>query len=837
MDGQHGKLAPVGAELDFGMSEDAVRFRSVFAGAADAMLLVAVDGTITLANDAALRQLDLGDASDVRERSYASMFASDHAWIARAALSRVLAGETVTEPVRMRRADGDFAATASSAPLRIDGAIVGMIATIRDMSAFAEATASLEASEERFRSLFDYSPDVVVALALDGHVTRANGAAAAFCGLSAAALVGRHALGFIAPQDEAAIRAAFARVTRGAAVSVEVFGRRGDGSTYPALATMIPIMFRGVISGVHLVARDLTAIRSAERALAAHGERLRELCLVAAVTSGAAEDQIVATIEAGCSLLGLSSGQLFDQSAASTIVAVGEAEPHPLLELALLSRGVVSTPDGVYIGVGVDVGGSRFGALGFSAAQPSGRAFSESDRDLVQLLGALVAASLERGRSRTRLHQLAYSDQLTTLPNRAWFSERLHEELRADRRAAGLAVMFLDLDRFKDINDTLGHGVGDRILRMVSDRLTAVVGSAGVVARMGGDEFTILVLEDADPEHVSALAERVIAAVEEPLVVDDFEQFVTTSIGIALHPADGADADTLIKHADVAMYRAKERGRNLHQFFTPALGASIATRISQDRALRKALENGEFELHYQPQFELAGGTVVGLEALVRWRHPRLGLIGPDQFIPAAELNGMIVGIGDWVLETACRSTRAWQRSHPGLRVAVNLSARQFHQNQLAEKISGVLARTGLQPDELELELTESVAMGDAETSVQILQQLGRAGVRLAVDDFGTGYSSLGYLKRFPLDCLKIDQSFVRDIMHEPDDATIVRTVIAMAHSLGLEVCAEGVETVDQLDFLRLQGCDRVQGFYLARPMPEHEVGRFLEERGFAALIG
>ncbi|MBV8748189.1 MAG: EAL domain-containing protein, partial [Candidatus Eremiobacteraeota bacterium] len=321
------------------------------------------------------------------------------------------------------------------------------------------------------------------------------------------------------------------------------------------------------------------------------------------------------------------------------------------------------------------------------------------------------------------------------------------------------------------------------------------------------------------------------------LLIDGYEQFVTTSIGIAVYPNDGPDADTLIKHADVAMYRAKERGRNTHQFFTPSLGATLRTRISQEKSLRKALEREEFVLHYQPQFALEGERLVSLEALVRWQHPRLGLIGPDQFIPSAEMSGLIVGLGDWIMETATRQVRRWQEIVPGLRLAVNLSARQFHQTALVQKIREMLARSGLQAGEFEIEITESVAMSDAALSTQILEELGRAGVRLAVDDFGTGYSSLGYLRRFPLDSLKIDKSFVREILVEPDDATIVRTVIGMAHSLGLEVCAEGVETAEQLAFLRQERCDRVQGFLFGRPMRTEDVEGFLLGRGNRAAVG
>ncbi len=590
---------------------------------------------------------------------------------------------------------------------------------------------------------------------------------------------------------------------------------------------------------------DLVAMRAEAQA---NGERLRELYLVAAASNATAENQIAATIDAGCRLLNLSAGSLYDAQADRSIATVGEPVPRRLARLALGTDGALALDDlrgvpylgeaelgencpGAYIGTAIDVAGTRYGSLSFAGEMPRAEPFTAGDRDLVKLMGALIGSAIERGRSRTRLKHLAYNDQLTALPNRAWFTERLRDELLlAATEGTRVAVMFLDLDRFKDINDTLGHPLGDRLLRMIGDRLSALVGTDGLVARMGGDEFIVLVGGDPSTERLDALAQRVIAVIDQPLLIDGYEQYVTTSVGIAVYPADGDDADTMIKHADVAMYRAKERGRNTHQFFTPALGASLATRISQEKSLRKALERQEFVVHYQPQFDLAGERLVAVEALVRWDHPRLGLVPPDQFIPSAEVSGLIVNLGDWVLETACRQACAWQRLAPGLRLAVNLSARQFHQTALTHKIRDILSRTGLRPEQLEVEITESVAMSDAANSVQILEDLGRAGIRLSVDDFGTGYSSLGYLRRFPLDCLKIDQSFVRDIMDEPDDAIIVRTVIAMAHSLGLEVCAEGVENAQQLAFLSGLRCDLVQGFYFARPMDGAAMEAYLTSR-------
>ncbi|HYZ16735.1 MAG TPA: PAS domain S-box protein, partial [Candidatus Acidoferrum sp.] len=636
------------------------RFRSVFANAADGMILLAADGTITHVNEAAQRMY-CAPASTMVARSLTVLFAESSAWVARSSFSRVLLGETVTESTQARRADGTtLPVTFSLAPVRVGDRIVGVVATARDMSAFVEATASLEASEERFRSLFDYSPDAMLALALDGTLTRVNAAAAATYGREPAELLGRNVLALVAPSDARRGREAFAAAAAGKASAVELAAMRADGTTMPMLATLIPIVFRNTIAGVHLLARDLTPIRRAERDLAAQHERVRELYLVGASANANAENQIAATIDAGCRLLGMTSGALYDAEADRNVATVGEAIPRRLARLALGNDGALALDalDGVphfgeagvgehrfgsYIGTAIDITGTRYGSLCFAAERARDDSFTDSDRDLVQLMGALIGSAIERGRSRARLKHLAYNDQLTALPNRAWFAERLRDELAfAAECRTRVAVMFLDLDRFKDINDTLGHALGDRLLQTIGDRLSSVVGGHGLVARMGGDEFIVLIPNDPTERRLNEMAQRIIEAIDQPLVVDGYEQFVTTSIGIAVYPADGEDADTLIKHADVAMYRAKERGRNTHQFFTPSLAASLRTRISQEKSLRKALERNEFVVHYQPQFALSNGQLVGVEALVRWQHPRLGLVSPDQFIPSAEMSGLIV---------------------------------------------------------------------------------------------------------------------------------------------------------------------------------------------------
>ena len=484
-----------------------------------------------------------------------------------------------------------------------------------------------------------------------------------------------------------------------------------------------------------------------------------------------------------------------------------------------------------YIGAPINVRGSVVGTLNFVSKAARKPGFSETDRDLVQLISALVGNTIDRRRAHERLHRLAYFDTLTGLPNRVQFVERLAEavsQIASTGNNRKLAVIFLDLDDFKEINDTFGHMRGDAVLSVVGERLRLRVGVRGTVARMGGDEFAIVLTDERELGNLETFTESIRSAIDTPIIIGGYEQYATASLGVSIYPDDGGDAETLLKHADVAMYRAKEKGRNFVQFYTPVLNAAMTTRLQQEKALRKALSRGEFIVYYQPQYELATGRLFGLEALVRWRHPKLGMIRPDLFIPNAESSSVIVLIGELVMETACRQLVAWQtRGLPKLRISVNLSARQFHETDLLKRAKTVLDATGLDPDTLEFEITESVAMGDAERSTEIMKRLRDVGIRFCVDDFGTGYSSLGYLKRFPIDTLKIDKSFVADVITKNDDATLVKTVIAMAHNLSLDVCAEGTETKDQLDFLGRNSCDRVQGYYYSRPVPPEEIEPFI----------
>ena len=435
----------------------------------------------------------------------------------------------------------------------------------------------------------------------------------------------------------------------------------------------------------------------------------------------------------------------------------------------------------------------------------------------------------ERTYAEEQIKHLAYHDALTNLPNRLLFKDRLTVALsHAQREGARLAVLFLDLDRFKVINDSLGHNIGDQLLQAVAARVQSCVRDSDTVARLGGDEFTVLLPRLHRSDDAAPVAAKIIEAVRYPFHIEGREFFITTSIGISLFPEDGTDAESLIKNADTAMYQAKEVGRDNYQLFNALVNANALQRIALEHGLRKAMTSDEFAVHYQPIFDLRTGRTTGMEALLRWTHPHMGGIPPATFIPLAEATGMMIPIGGWALREACRQTRAWHDAgHHSLTLAVNLSVTQLQQVDLVERVRTILAETGFPATSLELEITESSAMQSPETSIRTLYELKKLGIRISLDDFGTGHSSLSYLKRFPIDTLKIDQSFVRDITSDPDTAAIVTAIIAMAHSLRLKVIAEGVEYPEQEQFLRHHGCDQMQGYLRTAPIAATEFLNFV----------
>ena len=438
---------------------------------------------------------------------------------------------------------------------------------------------------------------------------------------------------------------------------------------------------------------------------------------------------------------------------------------------------------------------------------------------------------------------LAHHDTLTNLPNRYLFNDRLKQAIaHAERGKKLLAILFLDLDNFKQINDTIGHRAGDQLLQIVADRLMKGVREtdtayrplpdeeAFVVARLGGDEFTVMLTDIGNIQDPAKVAGRMLNALSEPFAIGAHEVFITASVGIAVYPVDGKDVDTLLINADVAMYQAKKQGRNNYQYYSASLNDFTIERFSVENKLRKALDHNEFMLFYQPQISISEGRMIGVEALIRWLQPDLVFIKPSEFIPLAEETGLIVPIGEWILRSACAQNRAWQEA--GLQpfpVTVNVSSVQFRQNNFVETVSQILRATGLKPDYLQLELTESTIMYNSENINKKLQSLQTMGIQISIDDFGTGYSSMNYLKRFPLSTLKIDRSFVKDLVTNPTDQAIVKAIVSLAHNFSLKVIAEGVETKEQLAFLRECNCEGMQGYLVCPPLNPNTIVQFAKK--------
>jgi diguanylate cyclase (GGDEF)-like protein len=437
----------------------------------------------------------------------------------------------------------------------------------------------------------------------------------------------------------------------------------------------------------------------------------------------------------------------------------------------------------------------------------------------------------ERMQTQERLQYMAQHDALTELPNRVLLLDRLKQALaRARWHERIVALLFIDLDRFKTINDTLGHETGDLLLQQLATRFSSSVRSGDTVARFGGDEFVILLDDVANENDIRSIALKVLSALVPAFQIDDQNLYITASIGISLYPNDGEDSTTLLKHADIAMYRAKELGKNTYQFYSADMSARAFERLTLESSLRHALERNELRLHYQPVFDVESGGIISVEALLRWQHPDFGLVLPNDFIPLLEETGLIVQAGEWVLDTACAQLRAWhQAGWPQLRLAVNLSPRQFQaEGHLTNTLERNLKALCCNPHLLELEITEGLLLQHAASTLAILDRMQTMGLRLAIDDFGTGYSSLGYLRRFPIDSLKIDRSFVHDIPEDEDDSAITTAIIVLAQSLKLDVIAEGVETEAQRDFLRARGCHMMQGLLFSRPLPAEEITTLLE---------
>lgn len=595
--------------------------------------------------------------------------------------------------------------------------------------------------------------------------------------------------------------------------------RRADGSDFPVEVLLTPVPFEDRML-LNVVWRDITQRKNAEEAL-----RLAKY-----VTDNTSEGVIVCDttptiIEvnpAYCEIMGYSREEILGQNPGFT-----KSGRHDKAFFAAMWREISET--GQWAG---DIWDKRKNGEIFPKFLRINAVYNELNQPIYYI--GVLSDITRLKEAEEKLSELAFSDPLTKLPNRALFHERLEQEiLGCKRRRSKLAVFFLDLDRFKDINDTLGHASGDSLLVAVGKQIRSSVRAVDTVARMGGDEFTVIISDVKDEAVVADIATHVIKAVKRVVNVAGKEVVARASVGISYYPKDGETVDDLMRHADMAMYKAKENGGDSFSFYSEQMNIERARRLLLESEMRHGIENNQFIPYFQPIMDLNSGTLVGMEALARWKHPGNGVVLPGEFIPLAEDNGYIIPIGRKLLREACRLAREWQLSTSlPLKVSVNLSGRQIKSLELRKDIETSLYETELSPDSLTLEITESMMMDNVDAAVKLFGDLRNAGLKIAIDDFGTGYSSLSQLKRFPVNTLKIDQSFVQDIQADDSSRTIIQTIISMADSMGLDVVAEGVETYDQLDFLKGLGCQYVQGFYFSHPLPGDKFEKVVNQERF-----
>lgn len=673
--------------------------------------------------------------------------------------------------------------------------------------------------ESYYQAVFEHSMEAVLLTSPDGVVHAANPAACKLFGRSEEELcqLGRNDIVDTSLSGPELNEFLSERARTGRARAELIF-IRSDGTRFPAEVSSRQFTDEHQQIRTILTIRDITEHVQAERMLAESEEQYR--LLIAAMEEGVVlqdeNSKILAFNKSAERILGLTADQLIGKSSFDpdwySIHEDGTpfpGETHPVV--VTLRTGEpqsnvimgIHKPDGKLTWISINV-------------QPI---FKEGETTPCRVVATMHDIT-EQKIAKERIEKLAHFDQLTDLPNRVLLNDRFKYSLSlAQRRGETLALMFLDLDNFKDINDTLGHNVGDQVLLKVAKRLKAVVREEDTISRQGGDEY-ILILPDTEADGAGSVASKLIEAISTPCHIEQHELTITVSIGIAIYPHDGTDLESLSKNADIAMYRAKNEGRNNFRFYTPEMQMHSARNLKLANGLRHALERHELQLHYQPLISLQDDRIIGVEALLRWQHHEMGMLSPLEFIPIAESTGQIIPIGEWVLQEATSQLKEWMDNRmPPMKIAVNLSAVQFRQKDLPELIDRILKEVNLPSHLLELELTEATTMDNTQAAIDMMNRLHERGILMSIDDFGTGYSSLNYLKQFKVYKLKIDKSFIREITVDPGDKAIVTTIINMARSLNLQTIAEGVETEQQLNFLRVQGCDEVQGYYFSKPLP------------------
>lgn len=729
---------------------------------------------------------------------------------------------------RFRHRDGHTVIVlVSVTPLLDEGGVFqGTFSMLTDITERKRAEEALRESESRYRHLFELESDALFLVDNEtGQILEANRAAGVLYGYSRAELLLRKNADLSAEPDQTRKLTQEGRSIqeqgRDKPVLVLVrWHRNQKGDVFPVEITARHFVWCG--RAVHIAAiRDITERLRMMADLRASEARFRsifELSPLGIVLVSKRDQRFAQANPRYCELLGYSLEELQQMTVADVTHPEDQSQSQQLYPFISLEKQVTTVrkryrrKDGAtrWVSVIADL------LLEQTSGEP--------------LVLGIVEDITERQEAEEYIRHLALHDALTDLPNRALLQDRLRQAMSEARRKQTLvALLFLDLDRFKIVNDSLGHAVGDRLLQAVAEQLRHYVRGSDTVCRLGGDEFVVMLAAVDDASDAARVAGKLLRGLVEPLLVDGHTLNISTSIGISLYPMDGCDLDTLLQHADTALYQAKTSGRNNYQFFTEEMNVQAHERLQLEQGLRQALERDEFTLHYQPQIDCVTGRVVAIEALLRWQHPELGWVAPDRFIPIAEEIGLIVPIGEWVLRKACRDSRAWRNA--GLvdcPIAVNISALQLQRTGFSARLAEIIRETGLQAGDLELELTETLLIGEANAAT--LRQLKEMGVALSIDDFGTGYSSLSYLCHFAIDKLKLDGSFLRDITTSADAATIVAAIMTIAHCLGLAFVAEGVETEQQVEFLRERDCRLMQGYHFSRPLPAEELSAWLRQR-------
>jgi diguanylate cyclase (GGDEF)-like protein/PAS domain S-box-containing protein len=709
------------------------------------------------------------------------------------------------------------------AELRIKRLVVdgqeSWLSTVADVTANYEALDALRRHESEYRSMVEASPDGVAVVA-EGSVVFANGAMERLLGLGGPdELWGLRFEDFVHRDDLDAFRQEEDAVLGGQPSSYQDLRLLRPDRRVAELELTRLRLDRPDGPALLLLARDTKGRKEIERRMRESEERYKGLADVAFDGMAVHFDGIILQVNHSFeAIFGRNEGELLG----ADLFQLFNPEDQDLFRASLDSGKVL------------DLKGTLPSGESFYVEATSRACVFEYDPAYVTAVRDVTRRRLAEDAVRVQ----AWYDSLTGLPNRALLMERLEQSLKqAAREGRRLALLFLDLDRFKLVNDSMGHGAGDELLKQASGRLEALLRKGDTVARMGGDEFCVLLLDAAIEGDALAVGQKIVTALDEPFFVQGQEVHIGTSVGLAFYPDHDSDPERLLKLADMAMYRAKQNGRNQVAVYTENLEGKQEHRLGQENDLRRAIERQEFKLHYQPKVDLANGRIIGAEALVRWQHPERGLLGPDEFIPLAEESRLIVPLGEWVLYQSCLAAAAWGKLAPGnlsLSVAVNLSAWQLHKRSLLKTVDAALAKSGLPAACLELEITETVAMRNPALTLDMLQGFAERGVRLSLDDFGKGYSSLNYLKQFPVHAIKVDMAFVAGLPDSLKDAAIVKAIIALAHNLGLRCIAEGIERKEQAAFLAREGCDLGQGYLYSRPVPE-EAFQTLLKRGFSNL--